>query len=45
MPGKVWYEMTYPILIVNGGTVEVKEWISNFIPDFIIDEINYASWD
>ena len=32
MPSKVWDEITYPFLNFNGATVEVKEWISNFIP-------------
>ena len=27
-------EITYPFLNFNGATVEVKEWISNFIPHF-----------
>ena len=31
----VWDEITYPILNFNGATVDVKEWISNFIPHFI----------
>ena len=26
--------MTYPFLNLNGASVEVKEWISNFIPHF-----------
>ena len=34
MPNKVWDEITYPFLNFNGATVEVEEWISNFIPDF-----------
>ena len=32
VPGKVWGEITYPFLNFNGTTVEVYEWISNFIP-------------
>ena len=27
----VWDEITYPFLNFNGATVEVKEWLSNFI--------------
>ena len=27
-------EITYPFLNVNGVAVEIKEWISNFIPHF-----------
>ena len=28
----VWDEITYPFLKFNSATVEVQEWISNFIP-------------
>ena len=31
MPGIVWDEITYPFPKFNGITVEVWEWISNFI--------------
>ena len=31
---KRWDEITYPFLNFNGATVEVKEWISNFILHF-----------
>ena len=31
----------FPILKFNGETVEVWEWISNFIPHFIMDVITY----
>ena len=41
MHSKVWDEITYPFLNFNGCTVEVYEWISNFIPHFIIDVITY----
>ena len=41
MPIKVWDEITYPFLNFNGCTVEVYEWISNFIPYFIMDVITY----
>ena len=30
----VWDEITYPFLNFNGATVEVYEWMSNFIPHF-----------
>ena len=30
----MWDEITYPFLNFNGATVEVYEWISNFIPQF-----------
>ena len=34
-------EITYPIPNVNGATVKVWEWISNFIPHFIMEVITY----
>ena len=37
MPSKVWEEIAYPFRNFNGCTVEVKEWISNFIPPFYKD--------
>ena len=36
MPSKVWGEITYPFANFNGCTVEVREYISNFIPNYII---------
>ena len=39
MPSKVWDEITYPILNVSGATVDVWEWISNFIPHIMISNI------
>ena len=45
MIGNVWGPIAYPFLNFNGCTVEVKEWISNFIPHFIMDEITYPCWD
>ena len=36
---KVLGEITYPFLNSNGCTDEVWEWISNFIPHFVIDVI------
>ena len=41
MPGKVWDEITYPFPNFNGCTVEVWEWISNFIPHFYEYVITY----
>ena len=29
----VWVEITYPFLNFNGATIEVKERVSNFIPN------------
>ena len=37
MPGKMWGEITHPFLNFNGAKVEVQEWMSNFIPHFIMD--------
>ena len=34
---KRWDEITYSFPNFNGVAVEVWEWISNFIPHFIID--------
>ena len=42
---KIWDELTYPFLNFNGCTVEVYEWISNFIPHFIMDVITYPWLD
>ena len=42
---KMWNEITYPFPNVNGGTVEVWEYISNFIRRFIINVITYPCWD
>ena len=39
---KVWDEITYSFPNFNGGTVEVWEWISNFIPHFIGHLITYS---
>ena len=38
-------EITYPFLNFNGATVEVQEWISNFIPYFTRQVITYPCWD
>ena len=39
MPSKVWVEITYPFPNFNDSTVEVWEWISNFIQHFIMHVI------
>ena len=31
----VWDEIIYPFQILNGSTIEVWEWISNFLPYLI----------
>ena len=41
---KVWGEITYPFPNFNGATVEVWEWISNFIPHFSGHVISYPRW-
>ena len=41
MPSTMWDQITYPFPNFNGCTVEVWEWISNFIPHFIRDVITY----
>ena len=40
VPSKVKGEITYPFPNFNGCTVEVWELIGNFIPHFIINEID-----
>ena len=42
---KLWDEITYPFSNFNGCTVEVWEWISNFIPYFISVVITYPCWE
>ena len=42
---KVWGENTYPFPNFNGATVEVWEWISNFIPHFTTHVITNPCWD
>ena len=41
MPNKVWDEITYPFPNFNGCIMEVWEWVSNFIQQFIMDIIIY----
>ena len=45
MPNKVCDDITYPFLNFNVFAVEVYKWISNSIPDFMIDIITYQGWD
>ena len=40
MASRVWDEITYPFPNFNGVTVEVCEWISNFIPHSSLREEN-----
>ena len=41
MLNKVWDEITYTFPNFNGFTIEVGEWVSNFIPKFIVTVITY----
>ena len=45
MPSKVWDEIAYPFPNFNGGAVEVWEWISYFIPHFVMYVIIYSCGD
>ena len=36
-----WDGITYPSLNFNGCTVGIWEWISNFVPHFIMDVLSY----
>ena len=40
---KVWVEIIYPFPNFNDFIVEIWEWISNFISDFIMDVISNSS--
>ena len=42
---KVWDEITYPFRNFNYCSVEVWEWINDFISHFMIDAIIYRCWD
>ena len=42
---KVWDVIIYPLPNLNGVTVEVWEWISNFIPQSTGHVITYPCWD
>ena len=45
MSSKVWSEITYPFSNFNGCTIEVWEWISYFLPHFVMGVITYPWWD
>ena len=45
IPCRVWDEITCPFPNFNGETVEVWEWINNFIPHITMDVIIYPCWD
>ena len=42
---KVWNEITYAFSNFNGATIEVWQWISNFIPHFNEHVIANPCWD
>ena len=42
---KVWDEIAYSFINFNGYTVEVYEWISNFIWHYAKHVIIYPCWD
>ena len=44
MLSKVWDEITHPFPNFSGCTVQVWEWVSCFIPHFIIESISYPCW-
>ena len=44
MSSKVWEEIIYIFPNWNGSTLQVWEWINNFMPHFIMDVISYPCW-
>ena len=44
MPSEIWDEITYTFPNFNVVTIELWEWISNFIPYLMIDAITYPYW-
>ena len=42
MHSKVWDEFTPPFPSFKGYSTDVWEWISNFIPDFMMNVIIYT---
>ena len=45
LPSKMWDQITYQFPHLNDCTIEVWEWISNFIPHLIMDVVTYPCWD
>ena len=41
----MWDEIIYPFPNFNGATIEIWEWISNFIPHITEHVITYSYWD
>ena len=42
---KMWNEITFPFPNFNGATIEVWEWVSNFIPHFTGHVIDHPYWN
>ena len=42
---EVWDEITYPVPNFNGATIDIWEWIGNFIPHFAGHMFSYPCWD
>ena len=42
---KIWDDIIYPFPKFSGATVEVLEWIINFIPHITGHVITYPCWD
>ena len=45
MSSKVQDKIAYPFPNFNICTIEVWEWINNFMPHFLMDVITYPCWD
>ena len=45
MSDKVCDEIAYPLSNLNGATVEVWKWISNFIKHILMGVTTYPCWD
>ena len=45
MSSRVWDEIIYAFPDFNDATIEVCEWISNFIQHFRLDVITNPCWD
>ena len=45
MRSKVWDIITCPLPNFSGVIIEVWEWVSNWIPHFMMDVIIYSDWD
>ena len=41
----MWNKITQPFYIFNGAAARFWEWISNFLPRFIMGKITYPCWD